>query len=122
MIGVEMRDEDQANIRWLQPKRAQLAHHRQLRANEERRHAAVERRGDGRGGVENTWVVAGIPEQPATPGMLEQRDERVALDLRVTPTGERVIFPREAVAGIEHVTAQPGRGVQFWFHARVQAR
>ena len=56
------------------------------------------------------------------PGMLEQGDERVTLDARVTSTGERMMLPGETVARIEHVTAQPWRGLEFGGHTRAQAR
>ena len=42
VIGVEVRDEDQPDIRWAQAKCVQLACNGQLRADEERRDAAVE--------------------------------------------------------------------------------
>ena len=55
-------------------------------------------------------------------GMLEQRDERVTLNTDVTSTSERMVLPREAVARIEHVAAQPWRGLERGDHTRAQTR
>src|SRR5579884_139577 len=105
MVGMEMGDENTADIRRLELSASQLRDHRQLRIEAQRRGVAIEAERQAARDLKHARRIAGIPQQPTLPRMVQQRHQRVAGNTSPLPSLHNVRLPGKAVAGIQDMTS-----------------
>src|SRR5581483_7209073 len=101
MIGMEMRDQNAADVSGSQPPARQLGNDRQFGFQAQWRGIAIQRKGQGARNFEHARRIAGIPEQPTVARVMQQSDQRMAGDPAACSTLEDMIFPGETITSIK---------------------